>query len=411
MATVRKSNNRVLWVAAALLLLIVFYGVRLATRTKLPVRAAEALREPLVKTLATNGKVEPQVNFEAHALSPGLIKAVYVHEGDKVPKGKLLLSMDDTEARARLASAITGLRAAQASYEATTHGGTQEERVSNSADLTRAQADRDQAQRDVSALERLVATGAASQSEVNAARQRRDQADSSIKVLQQRTQTRYAPIDLEHAKAALNDAQTAVAAAQAVVASANVRAPFAGTVYSLPVSPTEYVAQGDRLLQMADLSKVQVRAYFDEPEIGTLQTGQPIRVEWAAKPGRSWHGHIVHVPSTIINYGTRNVGEVLISVDDSDGTLLPSTNVTVTVTINNVASAVTVPREALHTEGGKDYVYTIGNDKLHRTRVQVGAINLTQVQILSGVSEHDQVALGTTNGQPISAGAPIEIVK
>ena len=410
MATVRKSNNRVLWVAAALLLVIVFYGVRLATRTKLPVRAAEALREPLVKTLANTGKVEPQVNFEAHALSPGLIKTVYVHEGDKVPKGKLLVSMDDTEVRARLASAITGLRAAQASYEATTHGGTQEERVSNSADLTRAQADRDQAQRDVSALERLVATGAASQSEVNAARQRRDQADNSIKILQQRSQTRYAPIDLEHAKAALNDAQSAVAAAQLVVASANVHAPFAGTVYSLPVSPTEYVAQGDRLLQMADLSKVQVRAYFDEPEIGSLETGQPIRIEWAAKPGRSWHGHIMHVPSTIINYGTRNVGEVFISVDDSTEHYCPAP-MTVTVTINNVASAVTVPREALHTEAGKDYVYTISKDKLHRTHVQVGAINLTQVQIVSGVSEHDQVALGTTNGQPISAGAPIEIVK
>jgi HlyD family secretion protein len=48
---------------------------------------------------------------------------------------------------------------------------------------------------------------------------------------------------------------------------------------------------------------------------------------------------------------------------------------------------------------------------LHRTPVQIGAINLTQVQIVSGIHEHDVVALGTTNGQPIQDGMPIKIVK
>jgi HlyD family secretion protein len=411
MATARKSNNRVLWVAAALLLVTVFYGVRLVTRTKLPIRAAEAAREPLVKTLATNGKVEPQNNFEAHALSPGLVKAVYVHEGDHATKNKLLMMMDDTEARARLAASMAGLRGAQANYEAMRRGGTQEERLSLQGELTKAQADHDQAQRELTALEKLLVTGSASQGEVTSARQRLELATKNLKLVQDRMQGRYAPIDLEHAKAALADAQAGYAAAEEAVKAANVRAPFAGTVYAMPVSATEYVQQGDRLLQLADLSKVQVRAYFDEPEIGTLQLDQPIRIEWAAKPGRSWHGRILHVPSTIITYGTRNVGEVLVSVDDSDGTLLPSTNVTVTVTIKSVASAITVPREALHTEAGKDYVYTIAKEKLHRTHVVIGAINLTQVQILSGINESDLVALGTTNGQPIQDGVPIKIVK
>jgi len=411
MATARKSNNRVLWVAAALLLLTVFYGVRLVTRTKLPIRAAEATREPLVKTLATNGKVEPQKNYEAHALSPGLVKAVYVHEGDHTEKNRLLLTMEDMEARARLAAAMAGLRGAQANYEAMSRGGTQEERLSLQGELTKAQADQDQAQRELTALEKLLVTGSASQGEVNSARQRLELATKNLKLVQDRMQGRYAPIDLEHAKAALADAQAGYAAAEEAVKAANVRAPFPGTVYALPVSATDYVQQGDRLLQLADLSKVQVRAYFDEPEIGTLQMGQPIKIDWAAKPGRSWHGRILHVPSTIITYGTRNVGEVLVSVDDSDGTLLPSTNVTVTVTIKSVASAITVPREALHTEAGKDYVYTIAKEKLHRTQVVIGAINLTQVQILSGINESDLVALGTTNGQPIQDGVPIKIVK
>ena len=43
-----------------------------------------------------------------------------------------------------------------------------------------------------------------------------------------------------------------------------------------------------------------------------------------------WHGHIERTPVTVITYGTRNVGEVLIHIDDADGQLLPDTNVTVT---------------------------------------------------------------------------------
>jgi len=42
--------------------------------------------------------------------------------------------------------------------------------------------------------------------------------------------------------------------------------------------------------------------------------------------------------------------------------------------------------------------------------VTVGAINLTVVQILSGLKEHTVVALGTTNGAPISEGVPIRVV-
>jgi HlyD family secretion protein len=82
----------------------------------------------------------------------------------------------------------------------------------------------------------------------------------------------------------------------------------------------------------------------------------------------------------------------------------------VTVITQDVRNALTVPREALHIEGGRDYVYVVTRDTLHREAVQVGAINLTSVQILSGLKEHTVVALGTTNGAPVSEGVPIRIV-
>ncbi|MGC2544614.1 MAG: biotin/lipoyl-binding protein, partial [Silvibacterium sp.] len=112
-------------------------------------------------TIPTNGKVEPQVNFEAHAPFPGLIKKLYVHEGQRVSQGTLLLSMDDTDARARLATALAALKTAQDSYNVTVHGGTQEERLSLSGELDKARIDRDLAQHDLEALKKLQLTGAA----------------------------------------------------------------------------------------------------------------------------------------------------------------------------------------------------------------------------------------------------------
>ncbi len=406
-----RANPRVLWTIAAVLLIFVFLGVRQLTRQKLQLRVATAERQNLVKTVSTNGKVEPQANFEAHAPAPGVVKALYVHAGDKVPRGKLLLSMEDGDVTSRAAAALASLRGAQGGYQALEQGGTQEEQLALAGDTAKAKLDRDAAQRDLDALLKLEAQGAAAPSEVASARQRLDISNAALSSLQQRKTSRYAKADLARAQATLNEAQSGYSAATQVVAESNVRAPFAGTVYSVPVSQTEYVQQGQTLLQMADLTKLQVRAYFDEPEIGALKVGFPATIVWDALHGRIWHGHIMRVPSTIITYLTRNVGEVVVSVDDSDGVLLPNTNVTVTVTEKNLSNVLTVPREALHSEAGNNYVYIIQGDTLHRVPVTVGAINLTQVQITAGLKDHDTVALGTTNGEPLTEGVPVRSVR
>lgn len=392
-------------------LVIIFYFVRMATLTRVPVRTAVAGRSELKKTIPTNGKVEPQVNFESHAPYAGLIKALYVHEGQHVSQDTLLLSMDDTDAKARLASALAALKSAQTTYNAIVQGGTQAERLSLSGELSKVQIDRDQAQRSLDALKNLQLTGAASASEVASAQARLDADNATLANLQQRKTSSYDAGDLSRAKAALDEAEAGYVSAQQVLNQANVRAPFTGTVYLIPVSRTEYVNQGDLLLQMADLSKMQVRAYFDEPEIGQLHVGQSVTIQWDARPGKEWHGHITRIPSTIITYTTRNVGEVLVTIDDADNDLLPNTNVRVTALVANEPNALNVPREALHTENGKQYVYLVSGGTLHRTAVVTGNINLTQVEIQSGLKEGDVVALGSTNGQPIGDGVPIEEVK
>jgi len=411
MAETSNGNARpvILWTLAAILLIFVFFLVRRMTREELPLRVAQATVQDLITTDSTNGKVEPQHNFEAHAPASAVVRALYVHSGDLVPKGKLLLSLDDGTLVAQSSGALAALRSAQAGYQAAQQGGTPEERASQSSEMAKAQTDRDQAQRDLETMKKLAAQGAAAPAEVASARQRLAAAEASLASLQQRQSARYTPDDIARAKATLAQAQSAYAAANTVVAQANVRAPFAGTVYYLPVSVSEYVEPGAMLLEMADLTKLQVRAYFDEPELGALRVGMPVAIKWDALPGREWHGRILHMPSTIITYTTRNVGEVLISVDDADGKLLPNTNVRVTVTEQQLNQVLTIPREALHSEGGRDYVYLLRGGTLHRQDVTKGALNLTQVQIVSGLRAGDTVALSTTNGEPLAEGVPVHI--
>jgi HlyD family secretion protein len=336
-----------------------------------------------------------------------------VLQGDQVPAGKLLLELDDVQARARVASAESGVRSAQAALEAAAQNGSSQERQAAAADIEKARIDRDQARQDLEALVKLKSTGAASTSEVTAAQERLDSAEAGLNAAQQSSHSRYAPVDIARAQAALADAQAGLAAARDVEARTAPHAPIAATVYSVSVARSDFVEEGHLLMQLADLSNLRVRAYFDQPLIGQLAVGQPVQIKWDGdpRPGHVWTGHVARTPSTVVQYTTRTVGETIINIDGGDGGLLPDTDVTVTVTTSSEPNALTVPREALHIENGKPFVFKVVNGELVRTPVTVGVPSLTLAPIVSGLQEGDIVATGSTNGLPLQDGVPIKEVQ
>ena len=407
----KQLNWGWIWTGAVVLLVLLFFAVRSLTREKLQVRVVQVSRQELVSVLSTNGRVEPEENYELHSPLATNVKAVYVQPGDTVPAGKVLAVLNDVDARARVAAAESGVKSAQAALDAAMHNGTLEQRQASQADITQAQLNRNQAQNNLDALMKLNATGAASASEVAAARQQLASAQATLNAAQTSAANRYSPSDIARARAALTDAQANLAAAQSAEAQTTLRSPIAGTVYSMDIQPTAFVQAGATLIQVADLHHMRVRAYFDEPDLGKVAIGQPVVVTWDAKPGLSWQGHIERVPATVTNYGTRNVGEVLIALDGPDGQLLPDTNVTVKVTISSHPNTLSVPREALHMEGGQDFVYRIVKGQLKRTPVVTGTITITDAAIVSGLREGDWVATGTISGQPLQEGMPIKEVR
>lgn len=409
----KQLDRRLVWIGAMIILIAVYFIARSLTRERLTVRVAQALQQPLYSTISNSGTVEPEHNYDIYSPVSAVVKAVYVQAGDQVPAGKLLMQLDDIDARAKLAAADSAVKAAQASLDATTHNGTQEQQQAAAAEVERDKLERAQAQHDLDALAKLNATGDASPSEVAAAQQRLATADANLHAAQESAKSRYSQADIARAQAALQDALSSRQAARQVLAQTSVRAPITGTVYTLSVKATEFATQGNLLLKIADLHHEMVLAYFDEPEIGRLAAGQPVTIKWDAKQGITWHGYIERVPATVITYGTsRNVGETPCHVDNNpEGQLLPDTHVTVTVTTASESNALSIPRDALRSENGRTYVYKVDGDELKKTFVVTGAINISQVAILSGLKSGDWVATGTTSGQPLQSGVPIQRIQ
>ena len=360
--------------------------------------------------VSTNGRVEPLQNVEAHAPVPATVKRVLVKEGDQVKKGQLLLQLDDADARTQAARAVAQLKAAQADVNAIQRGGSQEEVLTLDAQLIKARTERDAAARNLDALRRLQQKGAASVGEVKQAEAKLQSAEADLQLLQQKQKERYSGPEIAKFAAQKSQAQAAYDAAQEVLQKSNVRAPFDGIVYWLPVRQGVYVQAGDLLLQEADLSKVLVRAFVDEPDLGRLAPGQKIEVTWDAVPGRVWYGSVNGIPSTVKLRGTRNVGETTCIVENKDFKLLPNVNVGVTIVTAEEQGVVMVPREAVRLDDSKPYVFQIVDNELRRRDVETSVSNLTQVEITKGIPEKAVVAVGSINAKPLREGLPVKVV-
>lgn len=397
-----------LLVVLAVVILAAFMS---AHKPETTIRVDQVSRQTIQNSISTNGKIIPADNFEAHASAAALVRKIYVKEGDRVKAGQLLLQLDDSDARANAAKALARLRSAQADLAALKTGGTKEEVMTTQAQLVKAHADVDAAQRNLDALQRLEERGSASPAEVESAKATLATAQAQLNLLNEKLKSRYSHPEVVKVQAEAAEAQASYDAAEESVTDANVRAPRDGVVYSLPIHVGLYVNPGDLLVQVANLKVMEVRAYVDEPDIGRLAVGQQVQVTWDATPGRTWTGTINRVPSTVVPLGTRTVGELRCTVDNPDFKLIPNINVGVTIVSSEAKDVVAVPREAVRQDDGQKYVYQVVDNHLERRLVQTGVSNLTHTEIKSGLEPGAIVALQSINAQPLHNGEYIKVQK
>jgi RND family efflux transporter MFP subunit len=173
-----------------------------------------------------------------------------------------------------------------------------------------------------------------------------------------------------------------------------VRAPISGTLYMLALRPGGYYAPGAVVAKVGLLDKVRVRLLVDEPELGPVRIGQPVRITWDALPGVEWEGSVERLPSLIQTVGTRNVGELLCTIDTRERQLLPNVTVNVAIRTGEARNALIIPREALVREGDKTMALVVdANGMVSRQAVRLGIHDLGRVQVLEGLAENQIVLL------------------
>ena len=135
--------------------------------------------------------------------------------------------------------------------------------------------------------------------------------------------------------------------AQSHIAQTVIRAPIAGVVYDLAARPGVYLNIGDLVANVGQTGRLRVRVYVDEPELGRVAEGQPVTINWDALPGRAWQGTVERKPANIVPLGSRQVGEVLCTIDNPGRVLLPGTNVDAHIRTATVANALTIRKGML----------------------------------------------------------------
>lgn len=273
--------------------------------TALVIETAPVDRRSIVLTVQANGTVEPVNIVEVKSKASGTIIRMPVDIGANVKSGDLLVQIDP--------------RDVQNQY--------------------------DQAAADVSSATVSRATALA-------------QRNRSAELFKQKIITAQemdaATLAFANADAALIKARTNLSIAKVRLEDATVTAPTNGTIIEKPVSlgmvitsATSSASGGTTILRMADLSKVRMRAFVNETDIGNVKPGQVATVTVDAFPNRRFVGIVEQVEPSAVVQSSVTMFPVLVSLNNLDGALKPGMNGQVTMEVARHDNVLAVPSDAI----------------------------------------------------------------
>lgn len=213
--------------------------------------------------------------------------------------------------------------------------------------------------------------------------------------------------NIDSAEQASTKAKYDVQRAEHALSQMSVHAPAAGNVNLLQHwmgSGTAVYRAGDRtwagapIAELPDPSTLRLSTRVDETERGRLAVGMPVTVQLNAIPDRQFTGHIERISeiaSMDFSGGwpiTRNF-TLEIVLDQSDARFKPGITGEVTVVVDRVANAVSIPEQALFQKSGQNTAYLWAGSQFEERQVEVGRHSGDKVLITKGLDAGDQVAL------------------
>ena len=295
----------------------------------MPVEVAAAIRDTVVDAIAATGQIEAVQSVELRPEVEGRIVEILVREGQDVGAGTGLFKVDDVELKAQVA---------------------------------RAEADRDVAQRNLERTKQLIAQNASSQA------------------------------DLERADAGYRAAQASYDLLKTRLDRTVVRAPFGGVVGRRLVSIGTYVNSQTPLITLQSVNPQY--ATFDVPEryADRLRRGQLVSFQVAALPGKNFSGEVVFVDPVVSLPGRTIL--IKARVPNSEHQLQAGMFIEARLATNIRPNAVVVPEDALLPMQGATFVWVVKDAKATQRQVTVGVRTAGWAEVQSGVEAGDQVVVG-----------------
>jgi len=273
-----------------------------------PVEIAVVAPQTVTDRFEAVGTIEAGESIAVTAEIDGLVEAIPYDEGGYIRQGSVIASIDDDQL---------------------------------AAELTRAQALRDQSQASYNRIKEVVDLGAG------------------------------APQDLDDAAASLKVAEANVALAETRLQKAVITAPFSGLVGARRVSPGTFLRAGQAITELAQIDDLRVNFSVPERYLSQLQRGSEVTVSTTAFPGYELTGRI-NVVEPILDAATRSA-RVVARVRNPDRRLRPGMSANVAAVLSQREGAITVPSEAVFIDGAQPYVFVVADDStVSRRALQLG---------------------------------------
>lgn len=312
------------------------------------VTAAYPERKTIVPKFRFSGTLDPVWQADVAAKVDGRIEQVLVNEGDAVSAGEVLAILDRTDTDASLLNAKGLYADAKTDYE--------------------------KAQADLARYTKLYAAGAISKESLD--------------------NKQFA---LENAKGKLDAAQGNLNSADSQAGGTRVTTPRPGIIQKRYYQEGYYAKVGTALFQIADISTLLAKIDVPEGYVQSIAVGNPVEIYIPSMSGdnKTVQGIITRV-SPVATLPARTF-EAEVSVDNSDGRLRGGVYADTTFTANPKDNALTIPMSAIVMRDDQRTVYVIEDGHAVRKVITTGYIGENLVEVLSGLSEKDQVITGGQN--------------
>jgi membrane fusion protein (multidrug efflux system) len=195
--------------------------------------------------------------------------------------------------------------------------------------------------------------------------------------------------------------------ARYALSQTRVVAPFAGRITSRTVNLGETVTPGREGFRLEDFDPLLARLYFPERELSHIRVGQSAMLSLDGFPGRDFEARVSLVNPVVER--SNGTFKVTLEVRDPKHELRPGNFARVRLRTGSHDDALILPRRAMVSEDGDDFVFVAHRDTVAKVRVSVGAISGDSAQILAGIAPGDSVVTVGQGG--LKPGARIKAVR